>query len=59
MDRLVTDEAIEREIYMCSAEEGVRCDHRIGWWAHACDYDDGHDGAHECICGHTWTEGEQ
>lgn len=50
---------VERELYVCPAEDGVRCDHRSGWWPHACNFDDDHDGSHECVCGHTWNNNEE
>lgn len=42
-------------LQVCQAEKYSRCD-LIGPYRvapiHLCDIDDGHDGGHECACGH-------
>lgn len=47
--------ALDAELYVCPAETPGRCHHRFRH-THACDYDDGHQGAHECACGHRWSD---
>lgn len=38
----------------CDAEVApVFCPERR--WSHLCDLDRRHDGPHECVCGHHWT----
>lgn len=49
----------DRELYVCPGEDGGRCD-LIGPYRgpaprHYCNFDDDHDGPHECACGHQWT----
>lgn len=43
------------ELSGCTAEDGVRCPDRTGWWPHICDHEPNHPGPHECSCGHHWT----
>jgi len=56
----LTDEVIEALV--CPAEDHSYCG-LIGparyTPTHLCDFDEGHDGVHECLCGHVWDEGEQ
>lgn len=51
--------AIDRELYVCPAEDYSRCDligpYRGPGAHHHCEYDEGHDERlHECACGYQW-----
>jgi hypothetical protein len=49
------------EMHVCQAEEFSHCA-LIGparyTPIHHCEYDAGHDGTHECACGHRWTDSD-
>lgn len=53
---------MDREVLVCPAEDGARCD-LIGPYRaaphHHCDFNDNHDDAHECACGYRWTNQEE
>lgn len=43
---------------LCPAELPGRCERGFRHW-HQCDFDDTHDGDHECGCGETWREDDE
>ena len=53
------------EVLVCPAEDSGRCDlaetefHPPARRTHVCDFDEDHDGLHECVCGHRWTNQEE
>lgn len=55
--------ALDAELYVCQAEDSSRCD-LIGPYRgpaprHYCNFDEHHPDAHECACGHRWTNPEE
>lgn len=55
--------ALDSEVLVCPAEDSGHCD-LIGPYRgpapiHYCEYDEDHDDAHECACGHRWTNQEE
>lgn len=42
----------------CEAEKAPACCDLHGY-SHLCSRIDEHDGPHECVCGHRWTEPDQ
>ena len=47
---------LDRELWVCMAGNAGRCDITDDplYAGHRCTHDDGHDGPHECPCGHQW-----
>lgn len=54
--------ALDAELFVCMESDAARCEldpTGDGWAHHRCNHDDPHNGPHECVCGHTWTNPEE